>query len=94
MPVGLRIVLIGTTTIMQSAVLTIYNDSYFDCIYATNMTQNTTSNQEQDQEHREWEVKPAVEVSGINAELGEVVQQVFARWCVEVLVVKKGKQKS
>ena len=39
MPGGLRIVLIGTTTIIHSAVLTIYNDSYCDCIYATNMTQ-------------------------------------------------------
>jgi hypothetical protein len=34
---------------------------------------NTTTNQEQDQEHQEWEVKHAVEVSAMDAELGEVV---------------------
>jgi hypothetical protein len=34
---------------------------------------NTTSHQEQVQEHQEWEVKHAVEVSAMDAKLGEVV---------------------
>jgi hypothetical protein len=34
---------------------------------------NTTCNQEQAQEHQEWEVKLAVEVSVMDAEPGEVV---------------------
>jgi hypothetical protein len=47
---------------------------------------NTTSNQEQDQEHQEWEVKHAVEASAMDAELGEVVSavcQVCQGFCCE-----------
>ena len=66
--------LIGTMSIIHSAVRTINNDSNCDCIYATNMTQtpHLTKNK-QDQEHQEWEVKHAVEVSAMDAEPGEVV---------------------
>ena len=94
MPVGLNIVLIGTTTIMHSAVLTIYNnDRFCGCIYATNMTQTPHVTKNKSKNIKNVRLNMLLRFQLWMPNLEWLLAQQVARWCVKVLMVK-GNQKS
>jgi hypothetical protein len=94
MPVGLRIELIGTTTIMYSTVLTVYNDCYCECKYATNMTQTPHLTKNKSKNINNVRLNMLLRFQQRMQNLERLFVQQVARGCVEVLVVKKGNQKS
>ena len=82
------------TTTRHSAVLTIYNDSYCDSIYATNTTQTPHLTKNKTKNIKNGRLNMLLKFQRWMQNLERLLLQQVARWCVEVLVVKKGNQKS
>ena len=80
MQVRLRILLIGTTTIMHSAVLTIYNRRYRDCIYATHMTQTPHLTKNKSKNIKNGRLNMLLRFQQWMQTLERLLVQLIARW--------------